>query len=408
MKLRVLAPLFTFTITIGSRAVAQVYDTNDVVVQTFAGSGFYGYLDGEGTQTMFNNPSGIVCDSLSNFFVLDVNNSRIRKITPEGTVSTFVGGGSQWPTGTGISASIIVNSSSSIAIDRSNVLWVATSGGYLIRVGTDAYVSSTLLNGTTWPWGVCVDSGENVYISDSYGNKIWRYRRTGVLEVFAGSGNLGSADGNGLFTSFNTPTALAADSADNLYVWDSGNRKVRRINQNRDVQTLTGGSPANADGQSPSFNSVFGMCVDSAGELILACGSSVRKMSVTTNAVTMAGSFTQTGYANGAGNVARFNGASGVCISQGAIFVAESANQRIRSITLNAPTQPVLPANLRLNTYPGLQITGAVGRSYQIQSSPDMTTWSTVATLLLTSSPYLWIDQNPVAGNEFCRALLLP
>jgi hypothetical protein len=61
-----------------------------------------------------------------------------------------------------------------------------------------------------------------------------------------------------------------------------------------------------------------------------------------------------------------------------------------------------------LNTYPGVQITGAIGRTYQIQSSPDMNTWNPVATVLLNSSPYLWIDRNPVAGNKFYRAVLLP
>src|SRR3989442_15295483 len=77
-----------------SHAFAQSYDTNNPVVQTFVGSGFYGYLDGQGTQTMFNNPSAVGADSSSNLFVLDNSNYRIRKVTPDGTVSTFAGGGS--------------------------------------------------------------------------------------------------------------------------------------------------------------------------------------------------------------------------------------------------------------------------------------------------------------------------
>ena len=90
------------------------------------------------------------------------------------------------------------------------------------------------------------------------------------------------------------------------------------------------------------------------------------------------------------------------------VFVADSGNNRIRNITFNAQGQPVAPANLQLNTYPGVQITGAIGRTYQIQSSPDMNNWNPVATVLLNSSPYLWIDRNPVAGNKFYRAVLLP
>jgi DNA-binding beta-propeller fold protein YncE len=72
--------------------------------------------------------------------------------------------------------------------------------------------------------------------------------------------------------------ALACDAADNIYVWDSGNRKIRCINQNRDVVTITGGPSSNTDGQNPSFISVSQMCVDGSGNLILACGSSIRKM----------------------------------------------------------------------------------------------------------------------------------
>jgi hypothetical protein len=131
-------------------------------------------------------------------------------------------------------------------------------------------------------------------------------------------------------------------------------------------------------------------------------------MEATTNVVTMAGSFTQSGYTNGAGNLARFNGANGVCLSQGSIFVADSGNQRIRQISFNPQPQVVTGANLGIGTFAGITITGAVGRTYQIQSSPDLNTWTTRATLLLTSSPYLWIDQNPIAGNKFYQALMLP
>jgi hypothetical protein len=131
-------------------------------------------------------------------------------------------------------------------------------------------------------------------------------------------------------------------------------------------------------------------------------------MTATTNVVTIAGSFTQSSYANGAGALARFNGAYGVCLSEGMVFVADQNNQRIRFISFNPQPQPVTGGNLAINTYAGVTITGLVGRTYQIQSSPNMTNWTTQATLLLTASPYLWIDQNPVNRNKFYRAFLVP
>jgi hypothetical protein len=119
-------------------------------------------------------------------------------------------------------------------------------------------------------------------------------------------------------------------------------------------------------------------------------------------------SFSSGTYTNGAGNLARFNNPSGACLSQGSIFVADSGNQRIRQISFNPQSQIVSGANLGIGTYAGVTITGVVRRTYQIQSSPDLNTWTSRATLLLTSSPYLWIDQNPISGNNFYRALLLP
>jgi len=103
---------------------------------------------------------------------------------------------------------------------------------------------------------VCVDSANNIYFSDGQGNRIYRYRTTGVLEVFAGSGNQGSQDGNGIFTSFWSPAALTADAANNIYVFDFGNHLIRRIAPNGDVVTVAGSgsvSDVDAHGRSAAF-----------------------------------------------------------------------------------------------------------------------------------------------------------
>lgn len=410
----------------GSRALAQTYDTNGDFVQTFAGSGFSGYVDGMGVNTMFSNPSFTVVDSQSNLFVWDSGNSRIRKISPDGMVTTFAGGGNQTTgVGTNVNLSIEVGG---MAIDHDNAIWIITyiNTPCLYQITSGASITRTNLSSLSYPQGLCVDSFGSIYISDSTQNgnasKIYRYTTNGALSVFAGSGNPGYADGNGIFTAFYLPAALATDAANNIYVWDLGNNLIRRIDQNQNVTTFAGkyGNNSDIDGagtnasfigvfQNATVNSIHQMCCDHAGSLFLACGDCIRKIDTTTNVVTMAGSFTQSGFLNGvAGNLARFNGANGVCLSQGMIFAADANNQRIRNITFNPTSQPVSPANLQLSTYPGLQIIGTVGRTYQIQSSPDTSTWTTRASILLTSSPYLWIDQNPVIGNQFYRALLLP
>jgi sugar lactone lactonase YvrE len=424
MKTKILAVLAAVMASFGWRAYAQTYDTNNEVVQTFAGSGFSGDLNGVGQLTMFNNPNAIASDSHSNLFFWDSGNRKIKKITPDGTVTTFAGGGSfsggNLDQGTG--TNVYFSGVSSLTIDRNDVLWasgIITSSALLYKITSGAVVTSTnLSNSIGVANGICADSSGNIYLSTGNGNKIYRYATNGVVTVFAGSGNSGYADGNGIFTSFNNPASLVADSADNIYVWDSYNYLIRKIDQNQNVTTLAGkyqnGSSADGVGTNAAFAFIYQMCVDGSGNLILACGgsfgssfgSSIRKMSASSNVVTMAGSFT--GYTNGAGNLARFNGANGVCISAGAIFVADSGNQRIRQISFNPQPQVVSGANLGIGTFAGVTITGIVGRTYQIQSSPNMATWTTRATVLLTSSPYLWIDQNPTSGNKFYRALLMP
>lgn len=408
MKLTPFISTVALAMVVGWQAAAQTYDTNGVVVQTFAGSGFSGYVDGVGQQTMFNYPMSVVADSHGNLFVWDDANARIRKITPDATVTTFAGGGNQ-ATGIGTNVSFSGLFFSGMTIDRNDRISMIHRFG-LYRITSNATVTRPNLPLSS-PQGICSDSVGNLYIADG-DNKIYRYATNGGLSVFAGSGNSGYADGNGVFTSFNLPRALAADAADNIYVWDYLNYLIRRIDQSQNVTTIAGkyGNASNADGVGTNavFSNIYQMCFDNSGNLILACGICVRTISATTNVTTIAGSFSQASYMNGAGNLARFNGASGVCFSGGTIYVADSSNQRIRSITNNPTAQPVLPANLQLDTYPGLQITGTVGRTYRVESSPDTTNWTTRTTLLLTSSPYLWIDQNPVSGNKFYRALLLP
>jgi len=408
-------------ILLAGRAQAQIYDTNNVMVSTFAGYGIPGYVDGQGLLTAFNNPTQIVSDTASNLYVWDNGNQRIRKITPDRAVSTFVGGGS-YLDGYGTNVSLAWGQISAMAIDHNNLIWLVMAnsyyGGvnYLLTVDTNGYtaiVNGGLTNMTSSS-GICFDSANNLYYSG--GNRIYRYNPgTGTVAPFAGSGISGYFDGQGtLLTAFSNPTALACDQADNIYVWDSGNGRIRRVDQQQNVTTIAGNgyaySPADGAGTNATFSVIDSMFFDHAGDLYMVCGSCVRKMDAQTNVTTLAGNFNQysSGYADGPGNSALFYSASGGCFSQGMVFVADSGNNRIRNITFNVQGQPVAPANLQLNTYPGVQITGSIGRTYQIQSSPDMTTWNTVATVLLNSSPYLWIDQNPIAGNKFYRAVMLP
>jgi hypothetical protein len=420
MKTKIVSAVFAVVTTLAYQAEAQTYDTNNEVVQTFAGFGIPGYVDGQGQLTAFSSPSQIVSDTASNLYVWDSGNFRIRKITANGTVSTFAGGGSYFD-GYGTNASLAWGTVGAMAIDHANTLWLVLVSGYsglpyLVTIGTNGYVS--IANGGLTNLGsssgTCFDSANNLYYSG--GNRIYRYNPgSGVAQAIAGSGITGNFDGQGtLFSAFSNPAALACDQADNIYVWDAGNATIRRVDQNQNVTTIAGNgnyySSTDGVGTNATFGGISSMFTDNAGNIYFVCGSCIRKMNAQTNVVTMAGIFYQysPGYADGPGNLARFYYASGGCFSQGMIFVADAGNNRIRNITFNPQPQVVAPASLQLNTYPGLQITGTIGRTYQIQTSPDLNVWTTTTTLLLNSSPYLWIDQNPVSGNKFYRAVMLP
>jgi hypothetical protein len=412
MKPKILTGLCIALCAVRQVAQAQIYDTNDDVVEILAGSaGTSGYLNAQGTLAMFANLEAIAADSFGNLYIADSGNSRIRKITTNGTVSTFAGGGNGSLPGYGTTVSLgNGNDFGAMIIDHSNTIWLVYGYyGELVRIGTDTLVEALSFSGIYADSGICVDSANNLYYSTR--TQIYRLGANGTLDLFAGSGSTGSENGNGIYASFSGPGALAADEAENIYVWDAGNQLIRRIDQSQNVTTIAGnGSSANADGvgTAASFNSIYAMDADNFGNVFLACGSCIRKIDASTNVWTVAGSFSQSSYANGVGALARFSGASGLCLSQGMIFVADSANQVIRNISFNPVAEPVTGPNLGIATYAGIQITGFVGRTYQIQASTNMTTWNTVATLLLTSSPYLWFDTSSIGGNKFYRAFLMP
>jgi hypothetical protein len=438
MNPKMLATLLVVCVAAGFRTSAQIYDTNGDYVETFAGSGFSGYLDGVGQETMFNflscegcqGTDSIVADTSGNLFVVDADNYRIRKITPDGTVTTFAGngGGYCYPPPPGYGANVsLCGCLGPMAIDHANVLQIVSSGSgqiCLVSIGPDAFVSQIILtNVPSYVGGICVDSHNNIYFSTQ--NQIFRCQSNGVLTVFAGSGNSGLANGNGLFTSFCDPEALAIDPADNIYVWDMGNELIRRIDPSQNVTTYAGtrgGADQDGLGANAVFVAITAMCSDSSGNLILtdpgfydepgSGGSCVREITAATNVLTLAGSFTQVGYANGPGDSSEFDSLSGACYVNGVIYVVDSGNERIRSITNNFTEPPIVQASLQLslqlNTNAGLTITGGVGQTYKIQSSPDLSTWTSQATIVLSSSPFLWIDPTPMSGNKFYRAVSVP
>jgi len=202
------------------------------IVTTFAGSGNQGASDGMGTSASFRYPQGICIDLTGNIYVADFGNNKIRKITPSGVVSTYAGSGNQ---------------------------------GSLDGVGSNASFDH--------PIRLCIDISGNIYVADSYSNKIRKITPGGVVLTYAGTGNQGSADGSATTASFYFPAGICIDAAGNLYVADAGNHKIRKISVAGVVSSYAGsGTQGSFDGigLSASFKSPFGIRFDFLGNIIVA------------------------------------------------------------------------------------------------------------------------------------------
>lgn len=254
-------------------------------VTTFAGSGILGNVDGVGTAASFRFPDGAVCDSHNNVFVSDQSNHRIRKITPDGTVTTFAGNAIGSANGNGTAASFFYPAG--MAVDADDNLYVADYGNNKIRkIAPNGDVTTLAGNGTpgsaegdantaqfNGPTGVCVKSSGEVFVADYNNNKIRKIDALGNVSTYAGSGVSGSTDSVGTNASFNLPAIVALDSANNLFVTDEGNHKIRKITSNGIVSTFAGeGTAGNLDGvwSSARFNSPTGVAVNNLDDVYVA------------------------------------------------------------------------------------------------------------------------------------------
>jgi sugar lactone lactonase YvrE len=189
----------------GNRAVRKV--TPDGQVSTFVGGGEAGNADGAGAAARFAGPAGIAIGAQGDFYVTDTLNHTIRKVSADGVLTTFAGS-----TDTGAVPDEPPQSNARLAAAR------------FVR-----------------PFSVAADGAGNLYVADSGNHTIRKISQGRTVATIAGSpGVSGSTDGNGAVARFNTPTGIAVDAADNVYVTDNGNHTVRKITPEGVVSTLAG------------------------------------------------------------------------------------------------------------------------------------------------------------------------
>ena len=231
---------------------------------TFVGQSPRGSQDGIGEESTFYGPKGIVYFNRF-LFVVDIWNYKIRKISADGTVTTFAGNGTKEirdGTGTGASFKVI----RCITVDRDGNLYVADDGGHAIRKITPAGVVSTLnIDSTSLDENsefdefdyLSADGSGNLYFTSFGAHCI--YKITGsTVSILAGNKSVaGYTDGTGNEAKFNEPTGIVVGRDGNIYVADFNNHRIRKITPTGVVTTVAGdGNQRNTDGvgREASFN----------------------------------------------------------------------------------------------------------------------------------------------------------
>ena len=225
-------------------------------ISTLAGDNSFRYRDGTGAEAWFASPSGIALDRAGNLYVADSHNHRIRKITPAGEVSTFAGGGTCQPT--------------------TNPECTSTGNPEdTYRDGTGAEARFK------FPKGIAMDASGNLYVADSGNNRIRKITPAGEVSTFAGDGTDGYRDGTGAEAQFDWPNDIAIDRAGNLYVADTVNRRIRKLTPAGEVSTLAGDGTRDyrdGTGTEAQFERPIGIALDGAGDLYVADGCLIRKI----------------------------------------------------------------------------------------------------------------------------------
>ena len=200
-----------------------------------------GDKDGSINEAEFNYPRALATDGAGNIYVADTGNHRIRKITTRGEVLTLAGSKRGFKDGAGAEAKF--HEPIGIAVDSKGNVYVADSHNHSIRKVTPEGVVSTLagsgeggfVDGSTTeaqfnrPTGVAVDSEGNVYVADQKNNLIRKITPEGMVSTYAGNGMAGFSDGSAVTARFRNPYDVVVDSDNTIYVSDTGNQRIRII-----------------------------------------------------------------------------------------------------------------------------------------------------------------------------------
>jgi sugar lactone lactonase YvrE len=318
-------------------------------VTAMAGDGLPGGANGSAKRTRFADPFGVVLDQQGNLYVADGgDNNSIRKIDLNGVSTTLAGGTEGYAEGAGGVAAF--NTPSGLAIDAAGNLYVADTGNNAIRkVRPDGTVSTLAGDGLAGdrdgkgagaqfngPVGVAVDAAGVVYVADTYNDRIRCIAPDGTVTTIAGGKRAGLADGAAAQALFDTPAGIAVNAAGELFIADTGNHAVRKLGRDGAVSTI---AAARDDDRDSLLRSPVGIALTRDGFLYIASSAHGRLAQISPQGAVAAlqdvDHPAQPGY--GADGGVRLYSPRGIAVyKDGALFVTDGATFRLHHVAMVA------------------------------------------------------------------------
>ncbi|WP_156722289.1 NHL repeat-containing protein [Streptomyces apocyni] len=340
----------------------------DGTITTVAGNGNAGWQgDGVAISTRLNHVRGVASDAEGNLYIADTNNHRVRKVTPDGRITTIAGDGNAGWTGDGQATSSRLYHPWGVAVDAEGAVFIADAYNHRIRKVTpdgrittiagdgnagwtgDGQARSARLN---YPFSVALDNAGNVYVTDRNNHRIRKITRDDRITTIAGDGNAGwIGDGQATSTRLNYPFGVAVGAEGAVYVADTHNHRIRKITSDGYITTIAGYGPAgwDNDGQATSskLHTPTGLTVDSAGIVYIADWGNHRVRKVTSDGriITIAG-YGPAGFESDGGPAQSsklYYPADVALDPRGNLFIGCYGNQRVRQVDGVARVEPPTP-----------------------------------------------------------------